>query len=277
MAELQFDPMQEVPPTRLVAKRRPTGWMAMGVLAILVALGLWLFLRSSRPGGPPAVAPATAGAAPAPLVPAPLPEGPSPDPGLPELGQSDDFVRSLIAGLFGSPELDQWLASAEELVQQGVRAILAVSEQRSPRRFLTFLPVEGRFAASARGDGWIIAPESYRRYDRVIDLFVGLDTQQIARLVARVAPLLSRAMDENALPGTGFEAALESAIEHLSATPSPSGDLEVILGEDGIYRFADPALEALSAPQKQLLRLGARNGARVREKLRELSRAFDEG
>ena len=98
-----------------------------------------------------------------------------------------------------------------------------------------------------------------------------------AGLVARVAPLLSRAMYENALHGTGFEAALESAIEHLSATPSHSGDLEVILGEDGIYRFADPALEALSAPQKQLLRLGARNGARVREKLRELSRAFDEG
>jgi hypothetical protein len=236
-----------------------------------------LFLRSSRPADAPAAAPATADAVPTPLVPAPSPESPSPDPGLPELEQSDDFVRSLIAELFGSPELDGWLASTEELIQQGVRAILAISEQRSPRRFLTFLPVEGRFAVNTSGAGWIIAPESYRRYDRVVDLFVSLDTQLVAGFVARLAPLLSRATDENALPGTDFAAALKSAIDHLLATPFPGEDLEVVAGEDGLYRFADPHLEALSAPQKQLFRLGARHGTRVREKLRELSRALEDG
>ena len=40
------------------------------------------------------------------------------------------------------------------------------------------------------------------------------------------------------------------------------------------YHFADPALEALSPAQKQLLRLGPGNARRVQAKLRELAPAL---
>lgn len=274
MTELQFDPINETPAPDGPRRPRRTIWGVAVLIALASALGLWQYLRSSRPANAPPAAAAAPDTAPTPPVPAPSPAVHSPDLGLPDLGQSDSFVRSLIAELFGSPELDRWLASSEELLRQGVRAVLAVAEQRSARRFLTFLPVEGRFAVDARGAGWIIAPESYRRYDRVVDLFVGLDAREIARFVKRLEPLLSRAMDEEAFPGTDFETTLKSAIEHLSATPLPAEELEVVRGDDGLYNFADPRLEVLSAPQKQLLRLGQRNGARVRAKLAEVEQAL---
>ena len=159
-------------------------------------------------------------------------------------------------------------------MHRAVRAILAISEQRSARRFLDFLPLDGRFETRRSGGREVIAPESYRRYDRLVDIFVGLASERVARFIERLGPLLSQSMDENAFPGTEFKVTLAGAIEHLLATPSPSGDVEVILGEDGVYRFADPASEALSAPQKQILRLGPDNAARVRAKLGELRLAL---
>lgn len=275
MTELQYDPMRETPPAIEEKKARRGFWIWVMLFALAIALAGWLFSRSSRSADVPTPAakpaPTTADG---PVVTERSPRQPPTDPGLPDLEKSDEFVRALIAELFGSPDLDRWLASGEELLQQGVRALLAVSEKRSARRYLSFLPIEGRFAVSARGGGWIIAPQSYRRYDRVVDVFVGLDSRQVARLAERLAPLFSRAMEENAFPGTEFEATLRAAIAHLLATPMPSEELEVVPQDDGTYRFADPRLEAVSAPQKQLLRLGPRNGARVRAQLAEIEQAL---
>lgn len=275
MTELQYDPMGETPPAIEEKKARRGTWLWVMLVALAIALAGWLFSRSnpSPRVATPVSSPSTTTAA-APVVSEPAPRPPSSDPGLPELENSDDFVRALITELFGSPDLDRWLASGEELLQQGVRALLAISEKRAAGRYLSFLPIEGRFAVTARGGDWIIAPQSYRRYDRVVDAFVGLDARQVARLAERLAPLLSRAMDENAFPGTGFDSALSAAIAHLLATPLPAEELEVVPQDDGSYRFADPRLEALTAPQKQLLRLGPRNGARVRAKLAEIEMAL---
>ena len=279
MTQLQFDPMRETPPPSAAAKSGRGLWIAVAGVALAAMLGLWLILRANRAADPPAGGTDAKTSAPAgPSSPQGVrlaPPPPPPPPDLPDLTQSDAFVRSLAAELFGSPDLDNWLAAGEELVHRGVRAILAISEQRSARRFLDFLPVAGRFETRRSGGGEIIAPESYRRYDRLVDIFVGLESERLARFVERLNPLLSQAMDENAFPGTGFEVTLAGAIAHLLSTPSPSGNVEVTLGEDGLYRFADPRLEALSPPQKQLLRLGPANGARVRAKLDEWRLALD--
>jgi hypothetical protein len=279
MTQLQFDPMRETPPPSATAKSGRGLWIAVAGVALAAMLGLWLVLRANRPADPRSgetQARTSAPAAPSsPEGANPMPQPSPPQTATPELAHSDAFVRALATELFGSAELDNWLAAGEELVHRGVRAILAISEQRSARRFLDFLPLEGRFETRRSGGGEIIAPENYRRYDRLVDIFVGLDSERLARFVERLGPLLSQAMDENAFPGTEFKVTLAGAIEHLLSTPSPSGDVEVTLGEDGVYRFADPRLEALSPPQKQLLRLGPGNGARVRAKLDELRLALD--
>jgi hypothetical protein len=43
-----------------------------------------------------------------------------------------------------------------------------------------------------------------------------------------------------------------------------------------MYEFADPNLEALSAGEKILLRMGAENAAKIKVKLREIRHALQE-
>lgn len=277
MTELQFDPMSDPPPPE---ERRPQrhgflGPLAIVATALIFAVGFWLHSkRASRvPAADVTQAEAAAAPAPEPAVPAAV-EATSPVPPPPALEQSDDWLRARVSELFGSAELDRWLASGEGLVGQGVRAIHAISEGRAPRKFLAFVPFEGTFTAQNRGGRWFVAPESGRRFDRIVELFAGLDTARLARLRVLSAPLLSQAMDENAFPGTEFATVLTAAIDHLLATPVPGEALEVVPGEDGVWRYADPRLEGLSPAQKQLLRLGPENGARVRERLADWRQAL---
>ena len=74
--------------------------------------------------------------------------------------------------------------------------------------------------------------------------------------------------------GTGnFDAELERAIVELLKVPVVEGDVPLRMAGIG-YAFADPRLEALSPPQKQLLRMGPENVRAIQGKLREIAAAL---
>ena len=54
-------------------------------------------------------------------------------------------------------------------------------------------------------------------------------------------------------------------------TPDVDGDIYLVKPE-AVYLFEDPELEALTAGQKILLRMGPENAMAVKEKLREIRR-----
>jgi hypothetical protein len=58
-------------------------------------------------------------------------------------------------------------------------------------------------------------------------------------------------------------------IDHLLQTPDVKGQIRLVQ-PSVYYQFADPKLEALSAGQKALIRMGSANAAAVKAKLREL-------
>ena len=67
-----------------------------------------------------------------------------------------------------------------------------------------------------------------------------------------------------------FDRVLERAIGVLLQTPAL--DEKAALYRKGVtYAYSDPRLESLSRAQKQLLRLGPRNGQIVRGKLQEIA------
>ena len=61
------------------------------------------------------------------------------------------------------------------------------------------------------------------------------------------------------------------AIDDLLAAPEISGPVKLVRPKV-LYQFADPDLEARSAGQKIMLRMGAENAAKVKAKLREIRR-----
>jgi len=58
-------------------------------------------------------------------------------------------------------------------------------------------------------------------------------------------------------------------IDHLLATPEVIGTIELVQPKV-FYKYADPALQKLSAGQKTLLRIGPANMAIVKTKLMEI-------
>ena len=74
-------------------------------------------------------------------------------------------------------------------------------------------------------------------------------------------------------PEGEFNDRLLAIIDELLATPEVSDPVQLIKPE-AYFLFADPELEALSAGQKILLRMGSANAGRVKSKLLEVRAAL---
>ncbi|MEO8276662.1 MAG: DUF3014 domain-containing protein [Thermoanaerobaculia bacterium] len=291
MHSMEFDPMEDEDPERPPEPRglHDQGGGPSRLLLLLAVLGggvllaaAWYFTRTPAP--PPATAhnaPLTS-ESPQPAPPAAVSEAlPAARPAveLPALGESDAFVRERLADLSSGSGLGDWLNAADEIVKRGVRATLAVAAGRSPRAALGFLPLAGKFTTLERNGRTYLDPASYHRYDAIGAAFAALDDRRIAQLAALVRdlrPLVSEAFAEEAFPGTTFDETLAAASQQLSATPRLDREIELVAGESGNFRFADPKLESLSAAQKHLLRMGPANAALVQAKLAALVRALAE-
>ncbi len=264
-------------PTLVEAAREPFP-LGLAVLALLMLAGfaaLLLFVVR-RPSLP---APAASAAPPA-SVPAP-PPSPPPAPALPEavalppLGESDALVRQLVGRLSAHPQLSVWLG-ADQLARRFVVLVVNVVAGESPRPNLRFLEPRERLGVLRRGGATVIDPASYARFDAFAEAIDSLDEAGSARVYRLLTPLFEAAFRELGHPEGGFDRALLAAARPLLEVPVLEGDVTVrpVQRVTLVYEYADPRLEQLSLPQKQLLRMGPRNVRRLQAKLRALSAAL---
>jgi hypothetical protein len=100
-----------------------------------------------------------------------------------------------------------------------------------------------------------------------------IDAAGAARLYGTLKPRIDEAYRELGYPDTPFDRTLERAIVLLLGTPASDGAAR--LEPKGIgYGYADPALEGLTAAQKQLLRTGPRNVRLIQSSLRRIAIAL---
>jgi len=109
------------------------------------------------------------------------------------------------------------------------------------------------------------------RYAAHLRLLESVDGRRAAALYVRFYPLLQQAYRELGYPQGHFNDRLVAVIDHLLDTPAIEGPIPLVQPKV-LYEFADPALEARSAGQKLLLRMGPANAARVKSRLREFRR-----
>jgi len=188
------------------------------------------------------------------------------------LAGSDIVVREVVAVLSSQPEIMTWLAN-EDLIRRFVASVHLIAEGKNPRSQLEFLKPSGRFSGIQRGDGWLIDPKSYRRYDLVAQSFAGLDNESMARVFSELEPLIDEAHREIAPPGTTFKATLKKAFDVLSAVPVIEGD--VALNPKVVsFAYEEERLEGLSEAKKQMLRMGPENVKLVQAKIVEIKVAL---
>lgn len=244
------------------------------VLAVVLAAGAVWWLLGRDPGG--VDRPQPVAEVPAEEAPETVEEAPEEDLSLPPLDASDAVVARLAGALSERPELARYLAT-DGLIRRFVAAVDNVSRGVSPRANLpTLIPAGAYRVAGGAGEAVRPDPESQRRYDAPTAVLASIDTAGAARLHRRLRPLFEEAYRDLGYPEGGFDATLARAIDHLLAAPVPPADPELVpAGRGGGWAYADPALEGLSAAQKNLLRAGPDNVRRIQAKLRELRAALD--
>jgi len=107
------------------------------------------------------------------------------------------------------------------------------------------------------------------RYAPAMAALQGLDMPALAQLYRHHYALFQRAYQDLGYPQGYFNDRLVVVIDELLATPTPKAPIELVR-PNVMWQFADADLEARSAGQKLLLRVGTANAAIVRGKLTEL-------
>jgi len=185
---------------------------------------------------------------------------------LPPLAESDGRLQQLLGRLFPGQPLEKFFI-LDHFIQRLVLLIDNLPRAELPASRLPTRPVAGTFLASGGDAAPVIDPANARRYAPWIALAEAAEPRQVVRVYVHLYPLFQQAYEELGYPGGYFNDRLIAVIDHLLATPAVSGPIRLVRPKV-FYLFADPELEARSAGQKLLLRIGPENAARIKALLR---------
>ncbi|MCK9563002.1 MAG: DUF3014 domain-containing protein [Bacteroidales bacterium] len=266
------------------------------IVIIAAAVAVWFIAKPGDPEPPPVVIPDTPAPIPPtveeedPLIsaapsiperePEPLPSGEEDEPAapeetLPDLADSDDFTRDLIAAHSDSDILANWLTT-DSLLPKAVALIDNLAKGEVARKILPTQAPEGPFKVVMEQDIAWLDESNFARYDAYVDAVTSVPPQALANSFHTLRPLLEAAYGQLGRGGSGLDQRIIAAIDRMLLTPDHNGPF-ALERESVLYQFADPSLEALPGVQKQLLRIGPDNRARIKNYLKELRVALLEG
>jgi Protein of unknown function (DUF3014) len=253
-------------PRPMPRRREPLIWTAA---AVLVAAGAAAYVWLNRPEPGVAATEVVVTQRPAPADVAVGREQPAID--VPPLDQSDPLVRSLLAAVSSHPRVAAWMATPN-LIRNFTVVVENIAGGTTPARHLKVLAPAGPFRVLTRDDEVRVDPRSYARYDGIAAAVASIDAADAAGLYATLRVRMDDAYRELGHEGP-FDVALERAIVSLLRTPLIDADVALV-PSGALYVYDDAQLQGLSAPQKQLLRMGPRNATIVQGKLREIALAI---
>ncbi|MGB5248838.1 MAG: DUF3014 domain-containing protein [Gammaproteobacteria bacterium] len=254
---------------------------ASWVLLALLAIGASAYLIYQKFQPEPAeisVSPAPAEAAPelpaaSASVPEPIETMPPPAPAqpavsLPALDDSDSEVHDAAVGIFGDDYVEQFLVPAD-IVRK-----LVVTTDNAPRdkialRLRAVPPLPGKFVTEGDAELTVLSEQNFERYTPWVTVFANAPATELAEIYARYYPLFQQAYVDLGYPDQQFHHRMLQMIDDLLAAPEVDEPVYLVRPHV-LYQFANPDLEALSAGQKALIRMGPVNAGLVKRKLREI-------
>ncbi len=191
-----------------------------------------------------------------------------PVPGLPALADSDSSFNAALIALPGAQALGSLLRP-----ENTIRHLVATVDNLPRHKLAVELrPLEstgGSLMVSGGDQQATLDEHNGRRYTAAVAVLGTLDMHAVNDLYRHYYPLFQRAYEDLGYPQKSFNDRLVAVIDHLLQTPRVPRPLALVRPKV-FWEFADPNLEARSAGQKLMLRLGAENQAIVERKLREL-------
>lgn len=181
----------------------------------------------------------------------------------------------------------EWLGqqALKFVVTPGLAHHIVATVDNLPRghaapRLWPLSPVGGQMALTSTEQGAQIAAANSARYDALVGFVTSIEPSQAAQWYRQAYPALQQAYENLGYPGQYFNDRLIAVIDHLLRTPQPTEPLAVrwvqVQGQVAPqqpwlrYEYADADLQALSAGQKILLRLGTAHRQRIQSYLQAL-------
>jgi|SRR5690554_2645020 len=191
------------------------------------------------------------------------------EPSLPQLANSTPVVMTEL----NTRQINTRAIRSDNLIRDFVAFVDNLAAGEIARESAVIKGPEARFSAEEVDGKLYLDPISYQRYNQIVDWFVNMDNQALVSVFQEYEPLFDEAFAEISRPDARFRERMQQAAQVLLDTPVQRGMLE-LNQEKVMYTFADDALEALPAAQKQMLRLGPDNMARVKRKINALLEAL---
>lgn len=259
----------------------------IAVVVVLAGGGGWYWYqhRAEKPAEPVTEQP-VAEVAPGPVdappdaIAHPIETPATPDaPALPALAESDAPITADLDKLAGEGTVLAWLMP-EGVARRFVATVDNLPRNHLAERSRALRGAPGRFEVErtvvdeTTGEERIMtASGNVHRYDGAIAALQALDMQQVAALYRHWYPLFQQAYEDLGYPGRYFNDRVVAVIDHLLETPIPT-ELPLLVQPKVLYQYADPALEARSAGQKLMMRLGPEHAAVVKAQLSRLRAAI---
>ena len=186
---------------------------------------------------------------------------------LPPLFESDTAVKQELEVIVGSEPLANYLVK-DQAISRMVSTIDSLTARQVPPPINPVRSVPGTFVVETVGDRTVMSEENFARYNAYVDLLNTAETDSILATYRHFYPLFQQAWEENGKRGS-FNDRLLEVIDELLMTPDVPGPVYLTKPE-AVYLFDNPDLEALSAGQKILIRMGNANASVVKDKLLDI-------
>ena len=181
---------------------------------------------------------------------------------------ADDYARQIIDTVNGGKALTQFVAG-DYIVERSVAIIDAMRRGEVPYKLLPVGRPSKTFPINDNGLRVTMDPAGFSRYDGFAQWVNSIDVSAVVGLMRDYDAIATKALAQMGVSDFDIQSAVLAATTEILATPIVPSDVE-LMKQEANWVFMDPELEALSAVQKQLLRMGPANSAIIQQKARDL-------
>lgn len=184
---------------------------------------------------------------------------------LPSLNDSDTTIIARLAQMEYGASLLRLLAP-DDLIRKFVVYVHNAASGDLPQLDYPLRAVPGEFQVRELDQNlWEMNAANYRRFDPLIDTLINVEPQQAMAVYRALKPLFQEAYAEIGY-NEDFDQVLLRAIDQVMNAPDVQGPFQLIKPSVS-YIYADTRIEDMSPVQKQLLRIGSDNTAKLKERL----------
>jgi hypothetical protein len=151
----------------------------------------------------------------------------------------------------------------------------------------TVNPTPGRFTVQGPSDNQVIAAANNVRYQPFVAMVRSLDAGKLVALYVKMYPQLQQSYQDLGYSHGYFNDRVVDVLDNLLATPEPADPIAVTLTQVKgelqpkrpwlRYEYGDAELEAASAGQRIMLRMGAANRTALKAKLADIRKLVTAG